>query len=150
MNLWSLMARLGGMSMTVEQRRLQTELAAQMKMFDQMLWWIGTEISRSCSYQHLTSVSQEKADVSIISQFSLYWSRSWVTPGSGREARGVWRIPILELQGCHLSPNSILLFFCLILMLFQSCHFSANGPFFWCFNQKTSCLKFLRRPAGHH
>ena len=37
----------------------------------------------------------------------------------------------LESQGCHLIPLSYLLacFFCLILLLFLSCHFSVNGPF---------------------
>ena len=38
----------------------------------------------------------------------------------------------LESQGCHLVPLSYLLsyFFCLVFLLFLSCHFSANGPFF--------------------
>ena len=37
----------------------------------------------------------------------------------------------LESQGCHLIPLSCLLscFLCLVLLLFLSCHFSANGPF---------------------
>ena len=43
----------------------------------------------------------------------------------------------LESQGCHLIPLSYLLscFFCLVLLLFLSCHFSANGPF-WLFSRK--------------
>ena len=48
----------------------------------------------------------------------------------------------LESQGCHLISFSYLLscvcvFFCLVLLLFLSCHFSANGPFSWLFFQKT-------------
>ena len=47
----------------------------------------------------------------------------------------------LESQGCHLIPLSYLLsgFFCLVLLLFPSCHFSANGTFS-CF-----CFVFLFR-----
>ena len=32
--------------------------------------------------------------------------------------------PCLESQGCRLIPLSCLLFFCLVLLLFWSCHFS--------------------------
>ena len=36
----------------------------------------------------------------------------------------------LESQGCHLVPFPIsCLVFCLVLLFFLSCHFSANGPF---------------------
>ena len=47
----------------------------------------------------------------------------------------------LESQGCHLISLSYLLscfvFSCLVLLLFLSCHFSANGSFSWLFFQKT-------------
>ena len=46
----------------------------------------------------------------------------------------------LESQGCYIwfpFPNS-LVFFCLVLLFFLSCHFSANGPFFWLFSRKFS------------
>ena len=48
----------------------------------------------------------------------------------------------LESQGCYIwfpFPNS-LVFFCLVLLFFLSCHFSANGPFSWLL-QKT--LKYF-------
>ena len=46
----------------------------------------------------------------------------------------------LESQGCDLIPLSYLLscFFCPVLLLFLSCHFSANGPFSWLFSRKLS------------
>ena len=37
----------------------------------------------------------------------------------------------LSFDSPFLSP--LLLFFCLVLLLFLSCHFSANGPFSWLF-----------------
>ena len=55
-----------------------------------------------------------------------------------REARDVWCPPPLSgISGLSFdSPFlSSLLFFCLVLLLFLSCHFSTNGPF--------SCLFFF-------
>ena len=46
-----------------------------------------------------------------------------------REAGNVWCLTLcLESQGCHLIvlSNFTLLFFCLVLLLFPSCHCSAN------------------------
>ena len=45
----------------------------------------------------------------------------------------------LESQGCHLIPLSYLLscFFFLVLLLFLSCNFSANGPFCWLFPENS-------------
>ena len=44
----------------------------------------------------------------------------------------------LKSHGCLLIPLSYLLscFFCLVLLLFLSCHFSANGSFSWLFSKK--------------
>ena len=53
----------------------------------------------------------------------------------------------LESQGCHLIPLSYLLpcFFCLVLLLFLSCHFSDNGLFSWLFSRKLKyCLLRVR------
>ena len=49
----------------------------------------------------------------------------------GRPGRS--KIPsCLESHGCHLIPFSyLLLVFCLVLLLFLSCYFLANGPFSW-------------------
>ena len=48
----------------------------------------------------------------------------------------------LESQGCHLIPLSYLLscffFSCLVILLFLSCHFSANGLLSWLFSRKLS------------
>jgi len=58
-----------------------------------------------------------------------------------REARGCLMSPsCLESQGCHFIPLSYLLscFLCLDLLLFLSCHFSANGPFSGLFSRKLS------------
>ena len=63
---------------------------------------------------------------------------------SPKGGRGCLMSPsCLESQGCHLIPLSYLLscYFCLILLLFLSCHFSANGPVSWLFPQKT--LKYF-------
>ena len=48
-----------------------------------------------------------------------------------REAGDVWWPPLSGISGLSFdSPFlSPLLFFCLVLLLFLSCHFSANGPF---------------------
>ena len=65
-------------------------------------------------------------------------------PPHPQAGRGCLMSPsCLESQGCHLIPLSYLLscFFCLVLLLFLSCHFSANGPFSWLFFQKT--LKYF-------
>jgi len=43
----------------------------------------------------------------------------------------------LSFDSSFLSPH-LLVFFCQVLMLFLSCHFSANGPFFWLFSRKLS------------
>ena len=40
-------------------------------------------------------------------------------------------------------PVSSLVFFCLVLLLFLSCHFSADGPFSWLFSRKLKYLLFL-------
>ena len=45
----------------------------------------------------------------------------------------------LSFDSPFLSP--LLFFFCLVLLLFLSCHFSANGPFCSFFLQKT--LKYF-------
>ena len=64
--------------------------------------------------------------------------RGCPTPKGGRGC--LMSSPCLESQGCHLIPLSYLLscFFCLVLLLFLSCHFSANGPFSWLFSWKLS------------
>ena len=57
-----------------------------------------------------------------------------------REASDVWcHPPVWNLSAVIWFPFPIssLVFFCLVLLLFLSCHFSANGPFSWPFFQKT-------------
>ena len=51
------------------------------------------------------------------------------TPKGGPEC--LMSLSCLESQGCQLIPLSYILsyFFSLILLLFLSCRFSANGPF---------------------
>ena len=52
----------------------------------------------------------------------------------------------LESQGCHLISLSYLLscFFCLVILLFLSCHFSANSPFSWLFSPENSQIFFVK------
>ena len=51
----------------------------------------------------------------------------------------------LESQGSHLIPLflSPLSFFCLLLLLFWSCHFSADDPFSWLFPPENSTFLWL-------
>ena len=52
--------------------------------------------------------------------------------------RDVWWTPLVWNLGAviwFLVPVSC--FFCLVFLLFLSCHFSANGPLFWLFSKKT-------------
>ena len=59
-----------------------------------------------------------------------------------REAGDVWCLPpVWNLRAVIWFPFPILLFFCLVLLLFLSCHFSVNGPFSWLLFQKT--LKYF-------
>ena len=73
--------------------------------------------------------------------FMMWPTCDMFTPKGGR---GWLMSPsCLESQGCHLLPLSYLLscfFFspCLVLLLFLSCHFSANGPFSWLSSRKLS------------
>ena len=64
------------------------------------------------------------------------------TPTAPKGGRGCLMSPsCLESQGCHLIPPFYLFnyFFCLVLLLFLSCHFSANGPFpILCFSPENS------------
>ena len=65
----------------------------------------------------------------ILSRKSCHFVVVFGTPKGGR---GCLMYPCcLESQGCHLILLSYRLscFFCLVLLLFLSCHFSANGPF---------------------
>ena len=52
----------------------------------------------------------------------------------------------LESQGCHLIPLSYLLSccFCLILLLFLSCNFSANGALSLLFPPENSQIFFVK------
>jgi len=56
-----------------------------------------------------------------------------------REARDVWcKPPVWNLRAVIWFTISVSsLFFCLVLLLFLSCHFSANGPFSWLPKKKT-------------
>ena len=74
-----------------------------------------------------------------VGTFFLLWSLLTKVPPGCSTPKGGWGCLMspscLESQGCHLIPLSYLLscFFCLVLLLFLSCHFSANGPFSWLF-----------------
>ena len=56
------------------------------------------------------------------------------------ESLGMSGISGLSFDSPFLSP---LLFFCLVLLLFLSCHFSANGPFSWLFPPENSQIFFV-------
>ena len=58
-----------------------------------------------------------------------------------REAGDVWCLPpVWNLRAVIWFPFPISchVFFCLVLLLFLPCHFSANGPFSWLFSRKLS------------
>ena len=64
-----------------------------------------------------------------------------------REAGDVWCLPpVWNFRAViwFLFPISSLVFFCLILLLFLSCHFSANGPFSWLFFPENSQIVFVK------
>ena len=74
-----------------------------------------------------------------INYLSICFSCLFLVPLKG--GQGCLNYPsCLESQGCHLIPLSYLLtcFFCLVLLLFLSCHVSANGPFSWIFSPENS------------
>lgn len=51
-----------------------------------------------------------------------------------------------ESQGCHWFPFPITSFFCLVPLLFLSCHFSASGPFSCLFHENS--LKIFHEGIG--
>ena len=80
------------------------------------------------SYQQLTAVANGVVNSNLI-KWVCFVCWSW----------GCLMSPsCLESQGCHLIPLSYLISccFCLVLLLFLSCHCSANGPFSCLFSRK--------------
>ena len=87
--------------------------------------------------------------------WSFYFSRVWPVQMTEQPqelaviCQGRWQFQYLKID-THISifktfiidliPLSYLLscFFYLVLLLFLSCHFSANGPFSWLFSRKLS------------
>ena len=84
----------------------------------------GLLCSRSRSQQRFSISINVCPDQCFIPKFK---SLLTCPPKGGRGCR--MSLSCLDSQGCHLTPFSCLLFFCLVLLLFLSCHFSANGPF---------------------
>ena len=64
----------------------------------------------------------------------IFWKLAF-----GREAGDVWCLtPVWNPSAVIWSPFPISLLGSLLLLLFLSCHFSANGPFAWLFSRKLS------------
>ena len=67
-------------------------------------------------------------------------------PGVRRKAGGCTIVsPLSRISGLSVMPLSQLLFFCLVLLIFLSCHFSVNGPFSGLFFPESSQFLLLLR-----
>ena len=97
-------------------------------------WWSAAQTARStCGrWKQVSPVGTTK--LPVVGPLS----RGTLTPKGGQG----WLMspPLSGISGLSFyspffSPHS---FFCLVLLLFLSCHFSANGPFSWLFSRKFS------------
>ena len=87
----------------------------------------------------------EEYNIILSNYFWGFMCTFFVDPAPWREAGDVWcPPPVWNLRAVIWCPFSVTsCFFCLVLLLFLSCHFSANGPFSWLF-QKTLRYILLR------
>ena len=93
----------------------------------------GVTVTYHNNQKSVNNAYCETSQESVVCKQRLLWHIPWSEVGD------VWcPTPGLESRGCHLIPlsNFTLLFFCLVLLLFLSCDFSANGPFSRIFSQK--------------